>query len=160
MRVIRRPVVHGALCSIVLATTASAQHSGATATETIATRVERDLNGHDIVNERVVTHRSQTSNEERVIVETYTPSIEAGRLALRRRVERVTSLTGDARETVEETAENNPASISEPMRIVKRSVTTIRTDSTGSTVSERQEFERDTNGRLVLVRTVTEQSRN
>ena len=156
--IIRQSAVGVALLWTVLGTTtAMAQQSGETVTDTVTTSLEQDLNGRDTVKERIVTHRSRTKNEERVIIETYAPSVEAGRLALRRRVERVTTTTADASQTVEETAESNPVATSEPMRIVRRSVTTVRRSGPDSVVSERQEFERDANGRLVPVRKQTEQ---
>jgi hypothetical protein len=98
----------------------------------------------------VVTHRTRTNDEERVVIETYAPSMEAGRLALSRRITRVTTVTDDGNETVEETAEPNPAAPSEPLRIVQRSVTSVRGSGTDSYVRERHVFERDVNGRLVL----------
>jgi hypothetical protein len=104
---------------VLQATTAMAQQSAGTVTEAVTTH--RDLNGRDVVSEKVVTHHARTNDEERVVIETYVPSIEAGRLALS-----------------------------------QRSVTTVRKSGTDSYVSERQIFERDANGRLVLVHTQTE----
>jgi len=150
-RLIRALGVINVLCWIALApTTAMAQQSAGTVTETVTTR--RDLNGRDAVSEKVVTHRGRTNDEERVVIETYLPSIEAGRLALSQRVNRVTTVTGDWSQTVEETEERNPVAPSEPLRVVQRSVTTLRRSGTDSYVSERQVFEPDGNGRLVLVR--------
>ena len=141
--------------------TATAQQSVGTATETVTTRRDRDLNGREAVSEEVVTHRARTEDEERVVIETHLPSMEAGRLALSRRVTRVTTVTEDGSQTVEETAERNPVAPSEPMRLVLRRVTTVRRSGTDSYVTERQEFEADGNGRLVLVRKQTEHtSRN
>ena len=141
---------------VLAATTAMAQQSVGTVTETVTTRRERDVNGREAVSEEVVTHRARTKDEERVVIETYERSIEAGRLALTQRVNRVTTVTGDGSQTVEETAERNPAAPSEPLRVVQRSVTTVRRSGTDSYVSERQVFERDANGRLVLVHKQTE----
>ncbi len=158
-RVIRRYGVITLLFWIVpAATTAMAQQSGGTV-ETVTTR--RDLNGRDAVSEKVVTHRARTNDEERVVVETYLPSIEAGRLALSQRVNRVTTMTSDGSQTVEETEETSRVSPGDPLRVVRRSVTTVRKNGTDSSVSERQVFELDVNGRFVLVRKQSEQtSRN
>ena len=113
------------------------------------------------MSEKVVTHRARTNDEERVVIETYLPSMEAGRLALSQRVQRVTTVTDDGSQTVEETAEPNPVAPSDPMRIVQRSLTTVRRSGSDSYVTEQQVFERDGNGRLVLVRKQTESaSRN
>jgi hypothetical protein len=146
-------------CWIVLAaTTAMAQQSAGTVTESVTTR--RDLNGRDAVSEKVMTHRDRTKDEERVVIETYVPLLYADRLELNRRVRRVTTETRDGSQTVEETEERNPGSPSEPMRVVQRSLTTVRGSGSDSYVSERYVFERDVNGRFVLVRTQTERTRD
>jgi hypothetical protein len=149
-RLIRRRGVVIALFSIVLvATTAIAQESVGTSTESVTMR--RDLNGRDAVSEKVVTHRDRTKDEERLVIETYAPLIYADRLELNRRVRRVTTVTDDGSQTVEETEERNPGSPSEPLRVIQRSVTTVRKSGNDSYVSERQIFEPDGNGRFVLV---------
>ena len=109
---------------VLAATTAMAQQSAGTVAETVTTR--RDLNGRDAVTEKVVTHRARTDNEERVVIETYLPSEYADRLALNRRVRRVTTVTQDGSQTVEQTEERNRASPSEPLQVVQRTVTTVR----------------------------------
>jgi hypothetical protein len=159
-RLIRRLGVIAVWSCVVLAgTTAMAQQSVGTVTETVTTR--RDPNGRDAVGEKVVTHRARTDNEEQVVIETYLPLPYADRLALNRRVRRVTTVTEDGSQTVEETEERNAASPSEPMRVVRRCVTTLRRSGSDSYVSERQIFEPDGNGRFVLVRKQSEQtSRN
>jgi hypothetical protein len=135
---------------------AMAQQPVDTVTEAVTTR--RDLNGQDAVSEKVVTHSARTKDEERVVIETYLPSMEAGRLALSQRVQRVTTVTDDGSQTVEETAEPNPVAASDPMRIVQRSVTTVRRSGTDSYLTERQVFEPDGSGRLVLVGKQSEQT--
>jgi hypothetical protein len=75
---------------------------------------------------KVVIERARTNDREQVIVDTYLPSIEAGRLALTRRVRRVTMATTDGSQTVEETEERSPVSPSDPLRIIRRTVTTVR----------------------------------
>jgi hypothetical protein len=144
---------------VLAATTAMAQQSAGTVTETFTAR--RDVNERDAVIERVVTHRARTNDEERVVVETYLPLMYADRLELTRRVRRVTTVTQEGSQTVEETEERNPGSPSEPMRVIQRRVTTLRGSGNDAYVSERQVFEPDGNGRLVLVRKQSEQtSRN
>ena len=152
----RRGVITVSFWIVLAATTAMAQQSVGTVTETVTTR--RDLNGRDAVSEKVVTHRARTNDEERVVIETYLPSMEAGRLALSQRVNRVTTVTRDGSQTVEETEEPSRVSPSEPLRVVRRSVTTVRRSGTDSYVSERQVFELDVNGRFVLVRKQSEQT--
>ena len=144
-------------CWIVLAaTTAVAQQSAGTVTE--STTMRRDLNGRDAVSEKVVTHRTRTHNEERVVIETYLPLQYADRLALKRRVRRVTTVTEGGSQTVEETEERNPGSPSEPLSVVQRSLTTVRKSGDDSYVTEQQIFEPDGNGRFVLVRKQSEQT--
>ena len=143
-------------CWIVLAaTTAIAQQNAETVTETITTR--RDLNGSDVVSEKVVTHHARSNDEERVVTETYLPLEYADRLALKERVHRVTTLTRDGSQTVEETEERSPGFPSGPLRIVQRTVTTLRRSGSDSYVSEQQVFRPDGNGRLVLVAKQSEQ---
>jgi hypothetical protein len=159
MRLIKRLIRRGTAIAVLLwvvpaATTAMAQQGAETVTEKVTTR--RDLNGRDTVREKVVTHRARTSDAERVVIETYSPSPEEGRLALSQRVQRVTTVTDDGSQTVEETEEPNPVAASDPMRIVERSVTTVRRSGSDSYVTERQVFQLDGNGRLVLVRTQTQ----
>ena len=100
------------------------------------------------MSEKVVTHRARTNDEERVVIETYSPSMEAGRLALTQRVNRVTTLTKDGSQTVEETEEPSRVSPGDPLRVVRRSVTTMRRSGSDSYVSDRQVFELDVNGRF------------
>jgi hypothetical protein len=151
-RLIRPAGVITVWCWIVLAATiAMAQQSAETVTESVTTR--RDLNGKDTVSEKVVTHRDRTKDEERVVIETYVPLIYPDRLELNRRVRRVTTVTQDGSQTFEETEERNLGSPGEPVRVVQRSLTTVRRSGSDSYVSERQVFERDANGRLVPVLT-------
>jgi hypothetical protein len=112
----------------------------------------RDLNGREVVSEKVVTRRDRTKHEEQVVIETYVPLMYADRLELKQRVRRVTTVTQDGSQTVEGIEERNPASSSAPLRLVQRSVTTVRKSGDDSSVSERKVFEPDGNGRLVLVR--------
>ena len=137
-------------------TAAAAQPSGGSPSESVATRRNQDLNGTVAVTEQTVTRRSQTNEEDQLIIETYLPSIEGGRLALARRVRRTTTAVSDGMQTVEETEERSPAAPSEPLRTVRRSVTTVRGSGTDSYSSERQVFEVDVNGRFVPVVRQTE----
>ena len=135
----------------VAATAATAQQSGRSTTETLATLRNRDLNGVATVSEQTVTHRTRTDDGDQLVIETYSPSMEGGRLALSRRVRRATTATDNGSQTVEETEERNPVAPGEPLRMVRRSVTTVRRSGTDSYVSERQVFELDANGRFVAV---------
>ena len=153
-RTIRRHGVITLLFWLVLAATpAMAQQSGGTVTETITTR--RDLNGRDAVSKKVVTHRARTNGEERVVIETYLPSME-GRLALTQRVNCVTTLTKDGSQTVEEIEEPSRVSPGDPRRVVRRSVTTMQRNGSDWYVSDRHVFELDGNGRFVPMFAQTE----
>ena len=152
----QRSVITVLFWIVLTAAPAIAQQSAGTGTETVTTRVDRDRNGRDAVSEKVVTHRARSNDEERIVIETYLPAPEAGRLALSQRVQRVTTVTADGARTVEETAKPNPLAASDPMRIVQRSVTTVRKSGSDSYVTDRQVFELDGNGRLVLILKQTE----
>jgi len=142
---------------IVVATSAaSAQQSGSSTTETLTTRRNRDLNGAVTVSEQTVTQRTQASDGDHLVIDTYLPSMEGGRLALSRRVRRVTTATSNRILTIEETEERNPVAPGEPLRLVRRSVTTVHPSGSDAYETERQFFELDVNGRLVPVLTQTE----
>ena len=146
------------LCWIMLAATPlTAQQNGGTVIETVATLSDRDVNGKDVVSEKVVTRRSGTSDGEDVVIEIYLPSITwGGRPVLSRRVHRVTTVAGDGSRTVEETEARSLAVPGDPtMRVVSRSVTTVRRSGPDSYISERQEFKLDVNGLFVPVVTET-----
>ena len=59
--------------------------------------------------------------------------------------------------TVEEVEGRNHVASSEPMRVIRRTVTTVRHVGTDRWVTERQVFERDANGQLRLVINETEE---
>ena len=103
----------------------------------------------------MVTRRARTNGKERVVVETYLPSI-GGAPHLSQRVDSVTTVTSYGTQTVEETEQHDPVAPSEPLRVVRRTLTTVRTSGAESHVSERKVFERDLNGHFVLVRTEAE----
>ncbi len=126
----------------------SAQLIAITPEQNIA--VGQDVTGGQDATQRVVTHRSHRNDTEELIIETYSPSIQWGRLALSRRVRRTTSVTSDGSLTVEEIEALNGSEPSAPLRLVKRIVTTTRRSGDDSYVSERQVFDLDVNGRLVL----------
>jgi hypothetical protein len=64
-----------------------------------------------------------------------------------------TTATADGgRYTVEEVEARSHVAPSEPMRVIRRIVTTVRPIGADRWVTERQVFERDLDGRLRLVR--------
>jgi hypothetical protein len=142
---------------VLAATAATALHNGQAVTQTVGTLTHRDLNGVERVSRPVITRSSRIPHGEEVVLETYLPSIEEGRLALSRRVRRVTTMTSDGTQTVEETEARPDVSPGDPMRVLKRSVTTVRTDDSGARITEQQLFELDVNGRFAPVLTQIEQ---
>lgn len=151
-------VVIGSFSIVLAATSATAQPNGSAVTETVATVRDRDVNGAQRVSELVVTRTTQGKDSAEVVIETYWPSMYAGRLALSQRVRRVTTVTGDGTQTVEETEEPPRGSPHEPVRVVRRSVTTVRKTGDDSYVTEHRIFDRDVNGRFVPVQTQIERT--
>ena len=141
---------------LLVGTVATAQQTTGTVTESVVTH--RDVNGREAVTEKVVTHRERSKDEERVVIETHVPLLYADRLELNRRVRRVTTVTQDGTQTVEETEERNPGSPDEPLRVVQRSLTTVRRSGGDSYVTERHVYRRDADGRFVPVLTQTERA--
>ena len=123
-----------------------------------------DVNGRLVVSERVVTRRSGANGQEQVIVETYSPEIEGvartdGRLALSQRVRRSTTAASDGgRSTVEELEARSRVAPGDPMRVVQRTVVTVRNLGPDRQTTERQVFELDVNGRLAPVLRETEET--
>ena len=122
-----------------------------------------DLNGRLVPTERIVTRRSETNGQEQVTVETYSQDAEGfagsgGRLALSQRIRRSTTATSDGQATVEDVEARSRVSPSDPMRVVQRTVVTVRNIGSGRQVTERQVFELDVNGRLTPVLTETEET--
>jgi hypothetical protein len=135
-----------------------------------AERVEEEtiqrpnLNGALVLHDRVVTRTSESNGETRVVIETYSQVADGfvrsdSRLALRERVRRSTTTTADGgRSTVEETEARNPIAPNDPMRVIRRTLETVRSAGAGRRVIERQIFERDQNGRMFLVTNETEET--
>ena len=108
-----------------------------------------DVNGKLVDDERTVTRSFSENAREHAVIETFARS--GGRLVLSQRVHRTTTAMPDGgRDTVEEVEERNPVAPSDPMRVTRRIVTTVRR-VTGGWVTEQEVFERDVNGRLLLV---------
>jgi len=149
---IGRPVLFLLLCCLAQQPAAMAQQAGEGVSERVITRTKRDVNGKDSVNEKVVTRTSRTDDREDVWIEIYLPSMQADRLALHRRIHRVTTPNAEGGSQTVEVCEERPlGSQSEPLRVVERAVTTVRKTGPDSYISERRESDLDLNGRLVPV---------
>ena len=122
-----------------------------------------DMNGKLAVDEKTATRRSNANEQDRVVIETYSPYVDGllrsdSRLALSQRVHRTTTATADGgRHTVEEVEGRSGVAPNDPMRVIRRTVTTVRQIGTDRWVAERRVFERDVNGRLRLVFNETEE---
>ena len=119
-----------------------------------------DMNGVVGISERTTTRRSQANGREDVLIERYVPrdpgavNRSASRMELSERVHVTTSIAADGtRETVEEVEGRNPVATGEPLRLRRRVVTTARPLAGDQSVVERQIFDLDANGRLVLTAT-------
>jgi hypothetical protein len=123
----------------------------------------RDINGKLAVDEKTVTRRSNANAQDDVVIEIYAPYVDGlprsdSRLPLSQRVHRTTTATADGgRYTIEEVEGRNLVAPNDPLRVIRRTVTTVRQIGTDRWVTERQVFERDVNGRLRLVINETEE---
>jgi hypothetical protein len=121
-----------------------------------------DLNGRLAPHERIVTRRSEVNGQEQITIETYSQDAEGfvriGSPALSQRIRRSTTATSDGHSTIEEVEARSRVSPGEPMRVVQRTVVTVRNPAAGRQTIERQVFERDVNGRLTPVLWETEEA--
>ena len=121
------------------------------------------MNGNLAVDERNVTRRYSANEQDHEVIETYGPYADGwprsdNRLSLSQRVHRTTTATADGgRYTVEEVVGRSRVAPDDPMRVIRRTVTTVRRIGTDRWVTERQVFERDVNGRLQLLINDTEE---
>jgi len=140
------------------------QDSGASERSQEETIQRLDMNGKLAVAERTVTRRSTTTEREDVVIERYAPYVDrllgADRgLALSERVHRTTTTRADGgSDILEEVEGRNPVALTEPMRLVRRTVTSVRRSGADQWLTQRQVYERDVNGRLQVVGTETESS--
>ena len=116
-----------------------------------------DLNGNLALKEVNVIRGSGTKGQEQVEIETYAPQKDVhnldGRPPLSTRVRRSTTATADGGSyTVEEVEARSRVSPNDPMRVVRRIVTTVSPGGPDEWVTQSQIFEIDPNGRLRLVR--------
>jgi hypothetical protein len=123
-----------------------------------------DINGRLAPVERTVSRGSSTNVRDEAVIESYVPFIDrlpdsGSGLALSERVNRTTTKNADGgSSTIEEVEGRNLAAPGEGMRMIRRTVTTVRPVGTDRWVTEREVFERDVNGRMQRVSTEIEQS--
>jgi len=125
----------------------------------------RDVNGRLTVRERTVTRRSEADGREQVVIETYDQNdggivLSDGRVKLSHRIRRTTAATADGgRDTLEEIEARSQVAQSDPLRVIRRTVSTVRRAGPDRWATQRQVFELDVNGRFVPVTAETEEAR-
>jgi hypothetical protein len=118
-----------------------------------------DANGNLVLSEKTVTHRFEANGAQQAVTETFSSDALRvdrfeGRFTLRERVRVSTTSTPDGgRQTVEEVERRDDVAPSDPMRVVRRVVETVRPAGNDRWIAERQIFERDVNGRLAPMKT-------
>jgi len=119
-----------------------------------------DLNGTPILSEKSVSRQLEADGRGEVVTERYSrDSVVSsdGRLGLNQRVRiSSTAMANGDRSTIEEVEARNPATPQDRMRVTKRTVATERNAGPDRRIAERQLFELDLNGRLILVGTERE----
>ena len=122
-----------------------------------------DLNGTLLLSERHVIHRFEANGAQHAVFETFSRNSPGfyrsdGHLTLRERVRVSTTSTPDGgRQTIEEVERRNDAAPGDPIRVSRRVVETVRHVGADRWITERHIFERDVNGRLVLIGTEREE---
>jgi len=111
-----------------------------------------DANGALTPAERRVTRRSTANGQDQLTTETYFQNIGAGvsdALGLNQRLRVTTVGTADGgQQTIRELEARNPAAPNEPLRVVERTVETVRATGPDRWEIQRQIFALDGNGRL------------
>ena len=124
--------------------------------ETEETILERDVNGTLRERERTVSRLTNQNGQENLLIERFTddgryPVSSSIRRTPSSRIRRTATARADGgREIVEEVEERSPVAPDDPLRIVRRTIETVRRTGAGRWETNRQVFERDPNNRLVL----------
>jgi hypothetical protein len=121
-----------------------------------------DDSGRMALREKTLTQRTAANGREETVTETYAPYDRSslrpdGRLNLIQVIRTSTIASADGgRRIVEEVEQRSPVSQSEPLRVVQRTVTTVRQAAPDRWSIAREVFELDVNGRFVLTIRETE----
>jgi hypothetical protein len=121
-----------------------------------------DEAGGMALREKTLTQRHVANGREETVTETYAPVDRSAlrpdaRLNLIQVVRTSTIASADGgRRIVEEVEQRNPVSPSDPLRVVQRTVTTVREAAPDRWSIAREVFELDVNGRFVLAIKETE----
>lgn len=139
---------------------ADVRNNGSTERQEEETVIRPDMNGVLGISERNVTRRSAAKGREDVVIERYVPRDpgavhrSTSRMELNERIRLSTTTAADgSRETIEEVEGRNPQAGADPIRVRRRVVTTVRPLGGDRSLVERQTFDLDPNGRLVLTAT-------
>jgi hypothetical protein len=123
-----------------------------------------DSDGKLTLSERNVIRRSVANGQDQTVKETFSRNLSGAlmrsdnRPELSQRVRTTTTTTADGGgQTVEEVEARNPVSPNEPMKMVRRTVETLRKVTADRWQTERQVFVRDVNGRWVVATSETGQ---
>ena len=123
-----------------------------------------DASGRLAVSQRNVTRRTEANGRVMEVTDTFGDNRQGltrpdTPMGLSQRVTKTTTAAAcGGNSTVEEIEGRNIAATNEPMRVVRRIVETVRTVGSGQSETQRQVFERDTNGRMVLISSDTNTS--
>jgi hypothetical protein len=123
-----------------------------------------DASGTMTVGEKTVTRRSVSNGREDLLIETFGQSwsgfVRPGvRPELTQRIRVTTTAASDGgRETTEEVEARSLVAPGDPMRVVRRSVVTVRRTGPDRWLTERRVFELDANGRMSPVMTEKEET--
>jgi hypothetical protein len=116
-----------------------------------------DGDGNLTLSERTITHRSRSDDSDQLVTEVYTPYIQGmarepgSPLVLDHRVRVISTSTVDGgSRTITETEARDASVLTGPIRVVARTVETVRQLGPGVRETQRQTFALDGSGRLVL----------
>jgi len=115
-----------------------------------------DADGKLSLSERNTTRRSTTNGQDQSVTETFSRDIGGlirtdNRLELNQRVRKTTTIAADGSgQTIEEVEARNGVSPNDPIRMIRRTVETIRRVGAERWQTERQVFVLDVNGRWIL----------
>jgi hypothetical protein len=129
------------------------------ATERVAESTVRKMsvNGKLEVAEKTVTRQSKNNGQDETVTENYAQNVEGlvgggNRLELNQRVRSAMSVAADgSQQTIREVEGRSAVSPSAPLRVIERTIETVRQVGPNQWEVQRQVFALDGNGRLVPV---------
>jgi hypothetical protein len=130
-----------------------------TKTERVSEETVRRLNdeGKLSLSERNVTRQSKSNGQEETVKETYSANTpgglasSVGQLQLQERIRQTTSTTPGGQQTVREVEGRKPGFPNEPLRVIERTMETVKQTGPNQWEVQREVFALDGSGRLVPV---------